>query len=255
MRVLITGSSQGLGLAAARMLSAQGHDVVLHARNEQRAAEARAALPASRGVVVGDVATFAGSRAVAQQANAHGRFDAVIHNVGVGARELRRTETSDGLSQLFAINVAAPYLLTALITRPDRLIYLSSSMHSSGDSSLTDLQWQQCPWNAAQAYSDSKLHDTIMAMGVVRRWPGVLVNAVDPGWGATRMGGTSAPGSVEEGATKQAWLAASTDAGALVSGRLFHHQQEVPMHEAAHDLQIQDQLFEYLSRTTGVDIG
>src|ERR1700684_3745009 len=123
-RVLITGSSDGLGLMAADLLTHIGHGVTLHARNEQRAVVARAQLPTAEHVVVGDLDSIKGMRSVAEQANALGRYDAVIHNAGVGYREPRRVETPDGLGHVFAINVLAPYLLTALITPPNRLVYL-----------------------------------------------------------------------------------------------------------------------------------
>ena len=72
---------------------------------------------------------------------------------------------------MFAINVLAPYLLTALVPAPERLVYLSSGMHFGGDPDLTDLQWERRRWNGAQAYSDSKLWDTMLAFAVARRWP------------------------------------------------------------------------------------
>ena len=131
-RVFITGSSDGLGLLAGRLLAGQGHQVTLHARNDARAADARRALPQAEAVVTGDVSGIAEMRRVAAQVNALGRYDAVIHNVGVGYRE-RHVETADGLSRVFAINVLAPYLLTALIEPPRRLVYLSSGMHRGGD--------------------------------------------------------------------------------------------------------------------------
>jgi NAD(P)-dependent dehydrogenase (short-subunit alcohol dehydrogenase family) len=81
-RVLITGSADGLGLMAARLLSGEGHQVTLHARNEQRAQDARAAVPQAEAVIVGDLSSIAQMRSVAQQANALGTFDAVIHNAG-----------------------------------------------------------------------------------------------------------------------------------------------------------------------------
>ena len=141
-RVFITGSADGLGLMAGELLASQGHSVVLHARNEVRARDARAALPQAEAVVVGDLSTIAAMRTVAAQANSVGRFDAVIHNVGIGYREPRRVTTEDGLSQLWAVNVLAPYVLTALMERAARLVYLSSGMHMGGDASLEDLQWE-----------------------------------------------------------------------------------------------------------------
>ncbi len=140
-RVLITGSSDGLGLMAARLLVDDGHAVILHARNERRGDDARQALPGAEDVVIGDVESIAGMRQVAEQANTLGQFDAVIHNAGIGYREPRRIETVDGLCHVFAVNVLAPYLLTALITPPDRLVYLSSGMHRGGQPDLDDLQW------------------------------------------------------------------------------------------------------------------
>jgi len=83
-RVLVTGSTDGLGMMAAKLLANEGHAVTLHARNEARAEDARAELPAAAGVLVGDLSTLAGIRGVAEQANAVGVFDAVIHNAGVG---------------------------------------------------------------------------------------------------------------------------------------------------------------------------
>ena len=140
-RILVTGSADGLGKMAARSLVDSGHEVVLHARNADRAHQATAAVPGARHVVVGDLSSIAETRAVADEANAIGPFDAVIHNAGVGNRELR-IETVDGLEHVFAINVLAPYLLTALIHRPRRLVYLSSGMHRGGNPDLADLQWR-----------------------------------------------------------------------------------------------------------------
>ena len=82
-RIFITGSSDGLGLMAARLLDGQGHRVTLHARNDHRAADTRRALPNAEAVVVGDLASIAAMRQVAEQVNALGHYDAVIHNVGV----------------------------------------------------------------------------------------------------------------------------------------------------------------------------
>src|SRR5260370_13319465 len=171
-KVLITGSSDGRGLAAAKRLLAAGHEVILHARNQERARDAMTAAPNANGVVVGDLASSAETRGLADQANRLGQFDAVIHNAGVGNRE-RQIETVDGLQHIFAINVLAPYLLTALIQRPKRLIYLSSGMHRGGDPDLADLQWKRRRWDGTQAYSDSKLFDGVLALALARRWPAV----------------------------------------------------------------------------------
>ncbi len=249
-KVLITGSSDGLGLMAAQRLLAAGHDVVVHARNAGRARDAQTAAPKAHGVVVGDLASIAETRGIADQANRLGPFDAVIHNAGVGARE-RRIETVDGLEHIFAINVLAPYLLTALMEQPRRLIYMSSGMHRGGDPDLTDLQWKRRRWNGSQAYSDSKLFDAALAFALARRWPAVRSNAVDPGWVATKMGGRGAPDDLDLGSETQAWLAVSQDPAALVSGAYFFHKRRQDTIPAARDVTIQDGLLAACEELTG----
>ncbi|HLM62653.1 MAG TPA: SDR family NAD(P)-dependent oxidoreductase [Acidimicrobiales bacterium] len=254
-RVLVTGSTQGLGLMAARLLADDGHAVTLHARSEARAADAREALPGAEAVLVGDLAEIATVREVAGQANGLGRYDAVIHNAAVGPREPRRVETADGLSHVFAVNVLAPYLLTALMTPPDRLVYLSSGTHRSGDTSLADLQWQQRRWNGFQAYADSKLWDVVLAFAVARRRPGVASNVVEPGWVATRMGGPGAPDDLALAPVTQAWLAVSDDPGATVTARYFFHQRPREAHPAAADPAVQERLLEACAGLTGTVLG
>ncbi len=249
-RVLITGSSDGLGLLAAQRLLGAGHEVILHARNQRRAGDAQAAAPKALGVVVGDLGSIAETRGIADQANRLGPFDAVIHNAGVGDRE-RRLETVDGLEHIFAINVLGPYLLTALIRRPQRLVYLSSGMHRGGDPDFTDLQWKRRRWNGSQAYSDSKLFDAALALALARRWPDVRSNAVDPGWVATKMGGRGAPDDLDLGSETQAWLAVSQDPAAMVSGVYFFHKTPQKIHAAARDVNIQDRLLSACEELTG----
>ena len=249
--VFITGSADGLGQMAARRLVDEGHEVVLHARNPRRAREAADAVPGAAGVLTADLSSIAETRGLAEAANERGRFDAVIHNAGIGYREPRRVETVDGLSHLFAINVLAPYLLTALMTRPARLVYLSSGMHGGGDPSVDDLQWRVRRWSGAQAYSDSKLFDLVLAMAVARRWPDVLANAVEPGWVPTKMGGAGAPDDLDRGDETQAWLAVSDDAGARVSGRYFYHLAERGYSPDADDPAVQDALLNACAQLTG----
>ncbi|MGA2348017.1 MAG: SDR family NAD(P)-dependent oxidoreductase, partial [Candidatus Sulfotelmatobacter sp.] len=162
-RVFITGSSDGLGQMAAQLLIEQGHSVVLHARNQRRAQDALARVPGAEGVVTGDLTSIAQTRKVAEQVNELGAFDAVIHNAGIGYREPRRIATEDGLPHVFAVNTLAPYILTALIERPKRLVYLSSGLHRNGDASLEDLTWEHRAWQGQQAYSDTKLYDVLLA--------------------------------------------------------------------------------------------
>lgn len=254
-RVFITGSADGLGLMTGQLLAGEGHSVVLHARNEERAADARAALPEAEAVVTGDLSELAEMRHVADQANARGRFDAVIHNVGIGNRhEPRRVETGDGLCRLWAVNVLAPYTLTALMERPGRLVYLTSGLHLGGDPSLRDVQWTRRRWDNHQAYSDSKLHDILLAFAVARRWPDVPSNAVTPGWVPTRMGGPAATDDLDQGRRTQAWLAVGDDPGARESGRYLYHQRPADLHPSARDEKLQDRLLEYCRDVSGVEL-
>ena len=252
--IFITGSADGLGLMAGQLLASQGHSVVLHARNEVRARDAHAALPQATAVVVGDLSTIAAMRNVADQANSLGRFDAVIHNVGIGYREPRRVTTEDGLSQLWAVNVLAPYVLTALMERAARLVYLSSGMHMGGDASLEDLQWEHRRWNGSQAYADTKFHNVLLAFGMARRWPDVLCNALEPGWVPTRMGGSSAPGDLSKAHVTQAWLATSDELAAKVTGGYFYHKQPRRVNPSAQHEELQERLLDDCRGISGIEL-
>jgi len=250
-RVFITGSSDGLGLMAAQLLVETGHSAVLHARNPARAEDARRRLPGCEAVAVGDLASLAETRALAEQVNRLGRCEAVVHNAGVGLRE-RLTRTAEGLPHVFAINVLAPYVLTALIEKPGRLVYLSSGMHRGADHSLDDVDWTKRRWQGSAAYSESKLCDVLLAFAVARRWPSVFSNAVNPGWVATKMGGPGAPDDEDDGRRTQVWLAVSDDPGARVSGEYFHHLRPQACDPAAHDVARQDRLLELCQRFCGI---
>jgi NAD(P)-dependent dehydrogenase (short-subunit alcohol dehydrogenase family) len=251
-RVFITGSADGLGRLAARLLVSEGHQVVLHARNAARARDAMGTVPGAEHAVTGDLSSIEETKAIAAQVNALGAFDAIIHNAAVGYRERARIATIDGLPHVFATNTLAPYILTALIKRPKRLIYLSSGMHRSGDATLRDLEWKRRGWDGSQAYADSKLHDLLLAFALARLWPDVLSNAVDPGWVPTQLGGSSAPGDLERGPETQVWLATSNDPGARVTGEYFHHKRQSDVLPAARDIKLQERLVSECARLSGV---
>ena len=247
-RVFITGSSDGLGRMAGQLLIEQGHRVVLHARNQRRGREALSAVPGAETVVIGDLMSITQTRNVADQVNALGSFDAVIHNAGVGYREPVRIATEDGLPHVFAVNTLAPYILTALIRKPKRLVYLSSGLHRSGDASLKDLVWERRPWQGQQAYSDTKLQDVLLAFAVARFWPDVLSNALEPGWVATKMGGPGAPDDLDAGRRTQAWLAVSSDPNAIVTGKYFYHMRLRTPNPVADDPELQEILLAECTR-------
>lgn len=233
----MTGSADGLGRATADELLRNGHDVVVHVRHRGRVGAVRELLDRGAQLVVGDLAEVAQTRRVAEQANALGGMDAVIHNAGVYSGPA-----------VMPVNVVAPYLLTASMPRPERLVYLSSGMHRSGRPKLARVDWVG---NRPGNYSDSKLFVTALAMAVARRWPQVFTNAVDPGWVPTRMGGPSAPDNLRLGHLTQEWLASSDDSRAMTTGGYWHHQHTGQPHPAVHDEDFQRQLLDTLARVTG----
>jgi NAD(P)-dependent dehydrogenase (short-subunit alcohol dehydrogenase family) len=253
-RVFITGSADGLGKMAAQLLIEQGHTVVLHARNEARGQEAVKSVPGAELVVIGDLSSIRQTRGVAEQVNALGVFDAVIHNAGVGYREPRRAATDDGLPHVLAVNTLAPYILTALIHKPKRLVYLSSMLHQQGDASLNDLAWKERPWQGQQAYSDTKLHDVLLAFAIARLWPDVPSNAVEPGWVATKMGGQAASDDLDQGHRTQAWLAVDDDPAAKVTGEYFYHMRRRTPKAAAREVKLQEKLLDACWRLSGIEL-
>jgi NAD(P)-dependent dehydrogenase (short-subunit alcohol dehydrogenase family) len=250
-RVLVTGSTAGLGFSAARQLLEDGHEVVLHARNSARAGSLGDLAERAAGVVVGDLSSADETRSVADQVNAIGGIDAVIHNAAIYV-DPRRVTTSEGHARTLAVNVLAPYLLTAWVKSPSRVEYISSGMHAHGDDSLQDIDWRARSWNGVQAYCDSKLFVTALAFALPRRRPGVRTNAVDPGWVPTRMGGAGATDDLELGHLTQTWLAVSDDLEATESSGYWYHQRRRAPAPACTDHEFQDGLLDELARLTGV---
>jgi len=263
-RIFITGSSDGLGQMAAQLLVEQEHSVVLHARNAQRGEVARAAVPEAAALVIGDFSSLAQIGKVSEEVNRLGAFNAVIHNAAVGYKEKQRVLTEDGLPLVFQVNTLAPYMLTALIgvqdadktavSRPKRLIYISSELHRKADASLDDLLWESRAWNGTRAYSETKLHDTLLAFAIARRWPGVLSNSVEPGWVATKMGGPRASGDLDAGPRTQAWLAVSDEPAAKVSGQHWYHKEPRAPKPVTRDVDVQEKLLEACERLSGVKL-
>jgi len=251
--VLVTGSTDGIGRETARQLLAAGHEVVGHARNRSRAQDLRPDEPRLRDVLVGDLASLKETRQLGEAASTAGPFDAVVHNAGIGGSE-ERILTEDDLEQIFQVNTVAPYVLTALMPRPRRLVYLTSGLEAQGRAELDDLQYERRPWDGMQAYSDSKLYDVMLAFAVARLWPDVLSNAVDPGWIKTKMGGPQAWDEVGEGAATQVWLAVSEEEGAQVTGRYLKRFGVLDANPSASDVDLQEGLLNRLAALTGVAI-
>lgn len=238
-RIFITGSADGLGALAAKELIAAGHSVVLHARNAQRAADAVQNIPGAETVVTADLSDIGETQQLARDIHALGRFDAVIHNAGV---------YQVAAQTIFAVNTLAPFILTSLIGKPKRLIYLSSGMHLQGRPNLEHFSRD----TRRISYSDSKLHVLMLSMAVARMWPDVYANTLDPGWVPTKMGGQGAPDDLDKGYETQVWLAASNDSDALVSGRYFYHRKQRSYNVAADDRTLQERFLQACEKITGV---
>lgn len=238
-RIFITGSADGLGQMSAELLIDRGHQVVLHARNTERGRDAITKVPGAEHVLIADLSNIEETKDLAAQANKLGSFDAVIHNAGV-------YKTSAG--EIFAVNTLAPYILTSLIQKPKRLIYLSSGMHRSGRPDIEHFKH-----NIDRiSYSDSKLHVVMLTLAVARKWSNVYSNAVDPGWVPTKMGGRNAPDDLQKGYETQCWLSVSDDEKAKVSGRYFFHKKERPYNSLADNIALQEKLLAALEDISGI---
>lgn len=238
-RIFITGSADGLGELSARLLVEMGHKVVLHARNAERGREALKKVPGAEGVLFGDLSSIDETIKLAEQVNALGSFDAVIHNAGVNRVSAE---------EIFNVNTLAPYILTCLIQKPKRLIYLSSGMHMHGNSKLEYFTGDI----SRISYSDSKLHVVMLCKAAARILPDVYSNAVNPGWVPTKMGGKGAPDNLQKGYETQVWLAVSNDDNAKVTGKYFHHQKAIHCNPEAEDVMLQNKFISLCREITGV---
>lgn len=237
MRIFITGSADGLGRAAAEELLSAGHDVVVHARSKERAAALTDLTDRGADIVVGDFADRDAVRRIAAELNARDPLDSVIHNAGVARGKA-----------VLPVNVVAPYLLTLLLKKPRRHVFLSSNDHFAGRPSLRGVDWQG---STTGSYADSKLFVTTFAAALARLRPDWLSNAVDPGWVPTKMGGAGAPDDLALGHETQAWLASSDDPEALTSGGYWYHGRRREPHLSVHDTGFQDALLSVLAKETG----
>lgn len=236
-RIFITGSSDGVGRLTAKHLIAQGHQVVLHARNAQRAAEAKEACPGSHACLLGDLSSIEETKRLAAEANKHGPFDAVMHNAGLGMGAGKG-------SALFAVNTMAPYVLTCLMDKPKRLIYISSGLHQSGSPRLDDLE--------NSTYSDTKLHDIMLAKAFARRWPDVESSAANPGWVPTKMGGYGAPGDIQASVKCFSMLALGEGEASGETGQYFQDSRVASCSDVSKDERLQEELLKKLAEKSGV---
>ncbi len=236
-KIFITGSSDGLGLYTAKELLHLGHEVVLHAKNEQRAKETILKFQSNIKVLIADLSKFQEVKQLAKEVNDLGNFDVIIHNAGVF--------NSSG-EEIFKINVLAPFILTALINKPKKLIYIGSNMHAQGKIDLENLLEKR-----AVDYSTSKLQILMLGLFICKQWSGVDTYIVDPGWVKTKMANYNAPDNLEDGCATQIWLASNEKLN--LSGKYFYHLQETIYSLKADDVEIQNKLIDIYEKLTNIN--
>ena len=242
-RIFITGSADGIGSLTAKRLVDEGHKVVLHARNAQRARDASAACPGAEQVLIADLTSLEETKQLAAEANQLGTFDAVLHNAGLYLG-MEKVPGKSGMPSLFCVNTLAPFVLTSLMHKPKRIVFISSSMHYGGQPRLDSIENSN--------YSDSKLHNVMLAKAFARRWPGVESNAADPGWVPTKMGGSYAPDDLGASIEEFRMLALGEGNAKGQTGKYFVDSGLKAPAKAADDVALQDRLVKELERISGV---
>jgi len=239
-KIFITGSTDGLGLLAAKSLITDGHEVYLHARNQERKKEVSKNCKGAKEILVADLSDLEQIKQLAKEVNELGKFDVVIHNAGV---------YNSTVKEIFTVNVLAPYILTCLIERPTRIVYVSSDMHLGGQSKLDNLKSNL----SNISYSDSKLQVLMLCKAFARHWPQSCINALHPGWVPTKMGGKAAPDDLQKGYETQVWLSVSNDKEVLVSGKYFFHKKQSRYNTEVDEIILQDQLISLCAEMTRVN--
>lgn len=271
--VLITGATDGIGLAAALRLAQMGARVVGVGRNPEKAARAADFVRQQVGVevdfLIANLSSIQQTRHLAEEFRQRfSRLDVLLNNAG--ALFDRRQVSVDGLEMTFALNhmsyfVLALELLDLLRAGPPaRVINVSSEMHRGARLDFADLQSTH-HYSAWDAYAKSKLANVLFTYELARRLQGtqVTANALSPGYVATsfgrsdrrpiRIGPWEAPKpgarSPEKGALTSVYLAASPDVEGL-SGRYFADEHELPSSTESHDEGAARRLWEVSWRLT-----
>lgn len=235
-KIFITGSTTGLGFLAAKKLIEDGNEVYLHARNQVKATRLRERLPGVKEIAIGDLSKIEEVRQIARQVNSWGDFDTIIHNAGVYTSDTNLT---------YQVNVVAPYVLTCLIHRPQRLIYIASGMHIGAQLDIDHLE-------KSLDYSGSKLAIMLLMKKIARTFNDTAVNAVDPGWVPTRMGGSIANDNLEDGYLGQVWLSQSDDQLAYESGHCYYHRRFEKYDQRVDSQKLQNDLCKKLAELTQI---
>jgi len=221
---LVTGTSRGIGPAIARALAAEGARVLCHARSH---ADAQALADELGGVaIVGDLATDEGLASAAEQSLAAAPvLHVLVHNAAVNPRphELFDEVEPDIFREVLRVNVEAPLFLTQALLRPlraangARVVLLSSGAGQFAGGLHAD--------GLSYRVSKASLNAVAAVAAAALRSDGILVNAMNPGWVRTDMGGPEAPLSPKEGADTAVYLATLPADGP--SGRFFYERREI----------------------------
>ena len=223
--VVVTGASGGIGLITARELARVGAKVVLAVRTVSRGRTAAGLIPGRTEVRKLDVSDLGSVRRFAAEWT--GGIDVLINNAGI--MDVPLTRTADGFESQMATNYLGPFALTNLLLPhiTDRVVSVSSQLHRMGSPQLEDLNGQNRPYKAMDAYNDSKLNLVLFSTELQRRLTasGSPVRSVvaHPGIAATNLAGHSAAGKVTSALR---FLFNDAEHGALPS--LFAATQDIP---------------------------
>ncbi|WNO70322.1 SDR family NAD(P)-dependent oxidoreductase [Streptomyces sp. AM8-1-1] len=204
---LITGANKGLGFEAARQLSAAGHTVYVGARNPERGQSAAAELGAR--FVQLDVTDDTSVAAAAEVIAADGGLDVLVNNAGIEPRKPdggfvpAEEVTADAVRAVFETNVLGQvrmlHAFLPLLLRSDAPVVVNVS---SGASLMRELANPDSPayFYPDIAYPASKTAVNMLTVQYAKAYPGVKINAVDPGFTATDLNHHAGHQTVEEGA-------------------------------------------------------
>jgi NAD(P)-dependent dehydrogenase (short-subunit alcohol dehydrogenase family) len=248
--VLVTGASAGLGYAAARGFARLGATVHMLARNPSRGEDARAAVAqqATAGEVHLEICDLSRLPAVREFAagfrRAVPRLDVLVNNAGVMSQQ--RQLSADGIELTLAVNVLAPFLLTAELleplrrAQPGRVVNVSSGGMYGQRLAIDDLQSER-DYSATTAYARSKRAEVVLTGQWAARVDRseVVFHSMHPGWADTPGVRSSLPRfrrlarpllrTTAEGADTIVWLGAAPRAAAD-SGRFWHDRAPRPEH-------------------------
>lgn len=264
-KVLITGSTDGIGKATALALAHAGATVIVHGRNparaENAAQEIRAAVPgADVDFVAADFTSLEEVQALAGTIKSrHAGLRILINNAGVYSP--RCQQSADGIELTLAVNHLAPFLLTTLVVdllkahAPARIITVASMLHE-GASLRLERQCDDRSYDGHRAYATSKLANVLFSVELAQRLAGtgVTSNCLHPGGVNTKLlrAGFGAGGvPADEGARTSVYLGTAEELQD-VTGRYFSRERETAPDPRAHDRELRNRFWQLSERLVGL---